>query len=167
LASAGLLVALSTPVIAQNRGGSDTRFANDAAMGGMTEIQLGKLALQNGSSDKVKQFGQRLVDDHSKAGDELKAIAGKDNITLPSELDATHKAMVDKFAKMSGAEFDRAFISQMVMDHETTIAEFQKEANGGTSPDLKSWAGNTLPTLQDHLRMAKDDQKSLGQTSSR
>jgi putative membrane protein len=166
LASAGLFAALSTQVIAQN-GSSDMRFAREAAIGGMTEVELGKLAVQKGSSDRVKQFGQRIVNDHTKAGDDLKGIAAKDDFSLPSDLDADHKATVDRLSKMSGTEFDRAFINDMVKDHETDIAEFEKEVKSGTNPDLKSWASNTLPTLRDHLRRAKDDQSALGLTSSK
>jgi putative membrane protein len=145
----------------------DTRFAKDAATGGMTEVEMGKLAVKNASSDKVKQFGQRMIDDHSKAADQLKSVAAKDNITLPTELDAKHKAMVDKYAALTGTAFDRAYMKDMVKDHETDVAEFQKEANAGTNYDLKNWAGATLPTLQEHLRIARDTAGSLEARSSK
>ncbi len=140
---------------------SDRKFAHDAAIGGMTEVELGRVAVQNAKSDKVKQFGQRMIDDHSKAGDELKSVAAKNNIMLPTELDAKHKAMVEKFRKMNGAAFDKAYMANMVKDHEEDVADFQKEANSGSNTDLKDFAGKTLPTLQDHLRMAKEDNSSL------
>lgn len=146
---------------------ADTRFAREAAMGGMMEVELGKVAVQKASSDKVKQFGQRMIDDHTKAGDQLKEIAAKDNITLPSELDARHKAIVDRFSNMSGTSFDRAYMRDMVKDHQTDVADFQKEANNGSNPDLKSFATMTLPTLQEHLRIARETDNSLGVTSSR
>jgi putative membrane protein len=141
---------------------ADTKFAREAAMGGMEEVQLGKVAVQNASSDQVKQFGQRMIDDHTKAGDELKGIASKKNITLPTELDAKHKAEVNKYSSMKGADFDRAYMKDMVKDHETDVAEFQKEASGGSDKDIQGFASRTLPTLQDHLRMARDTAKAVG-----
>jgi putative membrane protein len=173
LCGAGLFFELSGPLAAQNSGDSnstsaaDARFAREAAMGGMMEVELGKIAVQKSSNDKVKQFGQRMADDHSKAGDELKGIAAKDNITLPTELDARHRVMIDRFANMSGAAFDRAYMRDMVSDHQTDVADFQKEANSGTNAHLKSWATTTLPTLREHLRIARETDTSLGVTSSR
>jgi putative membrane protein len=166
LAIAGVLAALSTQAIAQN-GSSDMRFAREAAIGGITEVELGKIAVEKGSSERVKRFGQRMVDDHSKAGDDLKGIAAKDNFSLPFDLDASHKAIVDRFSKMSGTEFDQAYINDMVKDHETDLADFEKEATSGTNPDIKNWASNNLPTLRDHLRRAKDDQSAMALTSSK
>jgi len=143
----------------------DTRFAREAAMGGMMEVDLGKLAVQKASSDRVKQFGQRMVDDHSKAGDDLKGIAAKDNLILPSELDARHKAIVDRFSNLSGTAFDRVYMRDMVKDHQTDVADFQREANSGSNADLKTFATKTLPTLQEHLRIARETDDSLGATS--
>jgi putative membrane protein len=146
---------------------ADMKFAKEAAMGGMLEVELGKTAVKNASSDKVKEFGQRMVTDHSKANEELKSIAAKDNITLPTELDAKHKAMVDKYSAMSGTAFDRAYMRDMVKDHQMDVADFQKEANSGSNYDLKNWAGKTLPTLQEHLRIAKETDSSLSSTSKK
>lgn len=180
LGAAGLLFCLNGTATAQKGANADTptnavssqtkgdmKFAREAALGGMTEVQLGRLAVQKSSNDKVKEFGQRMVDDHSKAGDQLKSIAAKDNITLPSELDAKHKAVVDRFSKMSGTEFDRVYVRDMVKDHNNDVMAFEKEANDGSNPDLKSFASSTLPTLRDHLRMAKDNERTMGVTSSR
>jgi len=155
-------------MIAQSSAGksaADSKFAMNAAQGGMMEVELGKVAVKNASSDKVKQFGQRMIDDHSKAGDELKSVASKENITLPTELDAKHKAMVDKMSAMSGTAFDRAYMNDMVKDHQQDVAEFQKEANSGSNADLKAFAGKTLPTLQEHLKLAQDTNASLSSTS--
>ena len=145
----------------------DTYFARTAATGGMEEVELGRLAVKNGQSDQVKQFGQRIIDDHSKAADELKTIAEKDNIILPTALDATQQAVVDRFSKMSGIAFDRAYMRDMVKDHEKDIADFQNEASMGSNMNLKNWASSTLPTLLDHLRMAKDANASLGSMSNK
>jgi putative membrane protein len=173
LCGAGLFFELSGPLAAQNSGDSnrmsaaDTKFAGEAAMGGMMEVELGKIAVQKSSNDKVKQFGQRMSDDHSKAADELKRIAAKENITLPTELDVRHRAMIDKYANLSGTAFDRAYMGDMVRDHQAEIADFQSEAKIGTNADLKSWATTTLPTLREHLRIARETDASLGVTSNR
>lgn len=141
---------------------ADMKFAKEAAVGGLEEVELGKLAVSKGQSDKVKQFGQRMIDDHTKANEQLKTVAAKNNITLPTELDAKHKAVVDRFSSLSGgAAFDKAYMQDMVKDHNMDIAEFQKEASSGQNTDLKGFAGQTLPTLQDHLKMAKEGNSSL------
>ncbi len=165
IAAAGLLFCVNVAAEAQE--GNDMKFAREAALGGMTEVQLGQLAVQKSSNDKVREFGQRMIDDHSKANDELKSVAAKDNIALPSQLDAKHRGMVDRFARMTGTQFDRVYVRDMVRDHQNAIAEFQKEANDGTNPDLKNFASSTLPTLQDHLRLAKENERAMGVTSSR
>ena len=134
---------------------ADKAFAMKAAVGGMAEVELGKLAQQKGASDQVKQFGSRMVDDHSKANDELKQVASSKGIALPSELDAKHKAKLTKMQKLSGAQFDRAYMDDMVADHKQDVADFKKESTSGKDSDLKSFAGKTLPTLEDHLKMAQ------------
>lgn len=144
---------------------ADMKFAREAAMGGMEEAELGKIAVKNGANDQVKQFGQRMIDDHSKAGEDLKAVAAKKSLTLPTELDAKHKAAVNRFAAMTGAEFDRAYMKDMVKDHESDVAEFRKESTGGSDKEIQGFASRTLPTLEDHLRMARDAAKAVGAVS--
>jgi len=139
----------------------DSQFAMKAAAGGMAEVKMGELAVKNASSADVKAFGQKMVDDHSKAGDKLKSIAAKDNISLPSEMGAKEKATYERLSKLQGAEFDKAYMRDMVKDHKTDVAEFQKEANGGKNSDLKQFASETLPTLQEHLKMAQDTAAKL------
>ena len=134
----------------------DQKFVMDAAQGGMMEVQLGTLATQKAASDDVKQFGQRMVDDHSKANQELTTLAGQNNIAVATALDAKNQAMVDKLSKLSGAEFDKEYMAHMVSDHEKDVAEFERESKSGKDAEVKSWAGTTLPTLQEHLRMAKE-----------
>ena len=134
---------------------TDKTFVKNAAIGGMTEVDLGKIAAAKGGSQAVKAFGTKMVDDHTKADDELKATAMPLGLTPPAALDATHQRVVDKFNKMSGGTaFDRAYRTQMIADHKTTIALFQKEAKSGKNADLKAFAVKTLPTLQEHLKMA-------------
>jgi putative membrane protein len=135
--------------------GADAMFIRTAAMDGMAEVEHGRLAGQNAANDEVKQFAQRMVDDHGKAGDELKGLASGKNVTLPTELDAKHKAMQDRLSKMKGAAFDRAYMAHMVTAHQQAVALFQKQANGGKDPEAKAWAAKILPTLQEHLKMAR------------
>ncbi len=149
---------------------SDSQFAKKAAQGGMAEVKMGQLALDKGTSDSVKKFGQRMVEDHSKAGDQLKQAALQTNTTLPNDISARDKATFDALSKLSGAAFDRAYARDMVRDHEEDIAEFNKEANGGQNSAMKDFASKTLPTLQDHLKQAKEMRQNVsasrGTTSS-
>jgi putative membrane protein len=133
----------------------DKKFLKDAAIGGLTEVELGKLATQKASSDAVKQFGQKMVDDHSKANDQLKEVAQKAQMPVPDTLDSKHQAIVDKLAKLSGPEFDKAYMKNQVKDHQQDIRDFQNEANGGTNSDVRQFASTTLPVLQGHLEAAK------------
>jgi putative membrane protein len=138
-----------------NMTSQDHSFVMDAAMGGMMEVELGRVAAAKGMSDAVKQFGQRMVDDHSQANSELMSLASSKGITLPTELDAKHRAEVTKFSAMSGAELDREYTKMMVSDHRKDVSEFEKESTRGTDADIKAFASKTLPTLQEHLRMAE------------
>ena len=138
-----------------NMASQDRNFLMDAAMGGMMEVELGRVAAQQGTSDAVKQFGQRMVDDHSKANTELMSLASSKGITLPTELDPKHKEHVTRLSGMSGADFDREYTKMMVSDHMKDVSEFEKQSTRGTDADLKAFASKTLPTLQEHLRMAK------------
>jgi putative membrane protein len=141
---------------------ADHTFVTKAAEGGMAEVELGKLAQEKGSTDEVKSFGQRMVTDHSKANDELKSLAQTKSITLPSDLDAHEKATRDRLAKLSGAAFDRAYMRTMLADHRQDVNEFRHESTAGQDPDIKAFASKTLPTLEDHLKLAQDANKAVG-----
>jgi putative membrane protein len=134
----------------------DKKFLKDATMGSMTEVQLGKLAAEKGSTDSVKQYGQKLTSDHARATGDLKQIAAKENIQIPDSLDSKHQSKVDKLAKLSGPEFDRAFVKDQMKDHQKDVDQFQAEAQYGTDPNVKMVAAKELPTLQQHLAEAKD-----------
>jgi len=131
-------------------------FVAHAARSGIGEVELGKLASARAASEEVKQFARRMVDDHSKANDELKALASSKNLPVPSDTDADHKTVMEKLRKVSGAEFDRAFMDAMVSGHDHAVANFRAFSERGDDPDLKKWAAKTLPTLQAHERMAKE-----------
>jgi putative membrane protein len=138
----------------------DKKFVKDAAVGGLTEVELGKLAQQKASSPDVKQFAEKMVSDHTKANDQLKEVATKENIDIPSSLDSKHQSRVDKLAKLSGPDFDKAYMKDQLKDHEKDVSEFQGEAQGGSDPNVQHFATQTLPTLQQHLEMAKNVNKA-------
>jgi putative membrane protein len=133
----------------------DANFVKDAAQGGLMEVQLGKLAQEKAGNEKVKEFGKRMEQDHSKANDELKKIASDKGVQLSNELDKKHKGNVDKLTKLSGADFDKQYINAMVSDHKEDIKKFQREADKGKDADLKQFASQTLPTLKEHLQLAE------------
>ena len=139
----------------------DRAFVMEAGPGGLTEVELGRLAAQKGQSADVKRFGQRMVSDHSKANTELKKLAASKGITLPAEMNAEQMAEHAKLAKLSGAEFDREYMTLMVEDHDKDVAAFLDESKDGSDPDIKSFAAKTLPTLQEHQRMSKEIKAKL------
>ena len=140
----------------------DSSFMKSAAEGGMEEVKLGNLAEQNGASDRIKKFGQKMVNDHSKMNGDLQNLAGQKNFALPSSETIKEGASDKLLARKTGADFDKAYISDMVKDHESDIAEFQKEIDTGTDGDVKALATKALPILQDHLKMARDIAQELG-----
>jgi len=139
-----------------NVSAADKKFVMAAAQGGMAEVKLGELATKNGASESVKKFGQKMVDDHSKANEELKQVVSKEGITLPTDIDAKSKATMNRLAKLHGAAFDAAYIKDMKADHQKDIAEFTKESNSGHDPDIKAFASKTLPVIKEHYSMISD-----------
>ena len=151
---------------------SDRKFMDKAAQGGMAEVKLGELATQKAQSDQVKQFGQRMVDDHSKADQKLSQLASTKGVTLPTTLDKSTQKEYDKLSKMSGPEFDREYMKHMVSDHKKDVSDFKSEASKAKDADVKQFASSTLPTLQEHLQLAQAAQQTAKnegktQTSSR
>lgn len=145
---------------------ADASFAMKAAQGGVAEVKLGQLAAEKGGSPDIKAFGQQMVDDHTKANDDLKTTAEKEGMTLPSDMNVKQQAMYDKLSKLSGPAFDRAFAKDMVADHEQDVKEFQKEANSGKDEQIKQFASRTLPVIQGHLDKIKSIQSNLGSGNS-
>jgi len=140
---------------------SDHHFAMEAAEGGLAEVKLGHLAEDRGSSPAVKEFGKRMVTDHSKANDELKSVAMHDNINLPSNPSSADQAEYDRLSKLSGKQFDDEYAKMMVRDHEKDVAAFQKESTSGSNEHLKNFASQTLPTLESHLQQAQEMLKTV------
>jgi putative membrane protein len=147
------------------RANFDQKFLTDAARGGMAEVELGKLAADKASSPEVRDFAKKMVDDHSKANDELKSLAQSKNLTLPTDISPKDKALRSRLAKLSGAAFDRAYMRAMVTDHRLDVNEFRQETKMGKDPDIKAFASKTLPTLEEHLKLAQTTDKTVVATS--
>lgn len=141
---------------------SEHSFVKEAALGGMAQVELGNLAKQKASSNDVKQFGERMVTDHGKANDQLKEVAQRTNVQLPTALDAKHQATVDRLSKLSGDAFDKAYMKMMLKDHKRDVAAFKTESASGKDENVKKFASNTLPTLEDHLKLAEDTAPKVG-----
>jgi len=140
----------------------DWEFFKEAAQGGMTEVTLGQMAANKAESETVKSFGQRMVTDHEKANQELKELAVAENVTLPTEMSADEKALQEKLSGLSGTEFDKAYMEEMLKDHKKDISVFQEEAQQGKDPEVKNWAEKTLPTLQEHYTLAQTASSKIG-----
>jgi putative membrane protein len=125
---------------------ADKSFMMNAAKGGMMEVEMGKMAAQNAQNADVKKFGNRMVTDHSKANNELMALAKEEGVTLPG-------------GKSPGKwKSDKAYMDDMVKDHQKDLAEFQKEAQNGTDPDVKAFAAKGAKMVSGHLKMAQETQ---------
>ena len=133
----------------------DQDFVKEASSGGLMEVELGKYAQQHAMNARVKNFGAMMVRDHTKANEELKSIAATKNMTLPSTMEDKHREMMSDIQKKTGGDFDKAYIKEMVDDHEKDVDKFKKQAEKGVDPDLKTFASKTLPVLLMHQDSAK------------
>lgn len=132
---------------------ADKRFVSEALKGGMAEVKLGQLASEKGNSADVKEFGKKMVEDHTKLGDQMKSVAGDIGVTPPTELAAKDDALEAKLKALSGNAFDKAYISAMVKDHEDDLADFNKEIANGSSLAVKDAAGKGKAVITMHLHM--------------
>jgi putative membrane protein len=172
---------------------SDTNFVNEQLAGGMAEVQLAKLAKDHASSADVKQFAQMMIDDHTKAGDQLKQVASTYAIPQNATVDQDHKDLMDKLSKLRGAEFDKEYMSAMVDDHEKDVRELRsrvdedrslkdrltgrnpenpaatkpEQSNNQVEASVNQWAADTLPTIEHHLDRAKAINDSLNNSTAR
>jgi putative membrane protein len=140
---------------------ADGEFAVTAADGGLLEVTLGKLAQTKSATPAIQELGKTMELDHSKANEELKALAGQKNITLPDSLSEKSQRMVDDLSQKTGKDFDKAYADMMVDDHQKDIDTFRKESEKGNDGDLKAWATAKLPILAHHLEMAKLARESV------
>lgn len=148
----------------ENRGqlaSSDYKFAEDANRANTEEINLAQLAAQKATDPSVQQYAQRMIQDHTKANQQLAQIVSQKGATLPSTTTTSQERETEHLAKLSGADFDKAYMEHMVKDHKKDVKEFQKAADNAKDPDLKAYAANTLPTLQQHLQTAETTEAAL------
>ena len=149
-----------------NSGFSDETFLRSAAEGSMLEVRLAELAEQKAQSEEVKKFAKRMVEDHSKALEELKEIGAREHINLPTNISHQHGQKQIALEKLSGPEFDRTYAREMVQDHEQDVNEFKQGATSAQKPELKEFAQKTLPTLESHLQEAKEMMAHVSRESS-
>ena len=149
---------------------SERNFIEKAAQHNAAEAELGKLAEKNASSDEVKKFARQMVDDHTKANDELKTVAEAKGVNMPTEPDRSHRRAMDKLQKETGGNFDRDYMRDMVKDHESDIKDYQKQARDAKDPEVKAYAEKAETVVQKHLDMAKqldDTIRSASNTNTR
>jgi putative membrane protein len=144
-----------TSTAAASPSSADTKFMKEAAEGGMAEVALGQLAMEKASNSEVKKFGQRMVDDHTQANNELKRLASEKNVDLPQDLNAKDKTTKASLEKLSGEQFDHAYMKDMVTDHKKDVSDFKRESTSAQDPAVKDFATQTLPKLQQHLKLAE------------
>lgn len=130
---------------------SDQNFAEKAALGGIMEVEAGKIAVEKATNPDVKAFGQKMIDDHSKINETLKSLANTKNMTLPTMMSESQQKDLKDLREKTGSDFDKSYVKMMVDDHKDDVDEFQKEVDKLKDMDLKNFAINTLPTLQTHL----------------
>lgn len=146
---------------------ADKDFMKTAAEGGLAEVELGHLAADKAATTQVKQFGDRMVRDHSEANEKLKDIAQGLGVSVPDHMSAMDYAEKTKLSAILGDHFDRSYMDDMLKDHRQDIAEFRREAHTGQNPEVKAFAAKTLPILEEHLRLAERVNRDVTrQTSS-
>lgn len=139
----------------RNMDRSDRKFVEEAAEGGKAEVELGRMAQQRAAHAQVKAFGERMVADHGKANDELMKLVSAKGLQLPTEPDRSHKKDAERLGKLSGNDFDKAYMKHMVDDHKKDVSDFEKASRSAEDPEVKAFAAKTLPTLKAHLQQAQ------------
>jgi putative membrane protein len=156
--AASALLALGAPALAAE---PDARFVEEAASGGMLEVQLGKYAAEHAADADVRAFGERMARDHGKANQELKTVAQGAGLTVPTQMSEDHRGQLEDLTKLRGADFDKAYMDAMVEDHEDDVDAFRAQAEEKKSA-IDSWAAKTVPTLEAHLAEAKRVAEQVG-----
>lgn len=160
LTATGLLLFVAGAATAQSR--LDRMFATKAAQGGMAEVMISQLALQKTHNSQVHAVAHRMVKEHTAANEELKAVAERKGMALPTQTDRMHKAAYAKLSRLSGAAFDRAYMAGQEKDHAATVKLFEKEIAQGSDKDLSGFAVKNLPTIEDHTKMIFQVGSNLG-----
>jgi putative membrane protein len=154
----------NAPQAAQAQG--DKAFVTTVAQANFAEVDAGKLALKKSSNAEVKRFAQHMIDDHTQANAELSDLAHKKGFDMPTEADEAHQKVAARLAEMSGAEFDRAYAAMMVADHQKVVSMFETYSSEASDPDVRAFAKKMLPTLRDHLKMARELSGKLAGSSN-
>jgi putative membrane protein len=160
-----IAVAAASSAAAQGAGG-DQGFVTKIGGVSMSEVELGMLAQDKAASRDVKAFAQRMIDDHRKSGEELKAIATRKNLAWPAGPSADAQALKERLSKLSGAAFDRAYIDAMVSGHKEVLGVMKTEAQSGGDAEVKAFAAKASSTVQAHLTHALDVQKEVSKTAT-
>ena len=145
----------------------DKEFMTKAAQGGMLEVTLGREIAKNARSADVKKLGAMLESDHTKANEELKQLAARKGVTLPTELDADHREKVADITKLTGEKMSKEYVDDMVDDHEDDVKMFREAATEAKDPDVRAYAAKTLPTLEHHLQLSKSLKSKLEHGTAR
>lgn len=166
MATLTLGLGLTTAVLAQQSAPAkaanpDMKFVKHAVSGGLLEVKLGQIAMDQAANPAVKQFGQHMVQDHMRANQQLMNVLAASGIQAPKKIGQKDQECLDKLAKLRGGEFDKEYMKGMVKDHEKTIKLFQQEAEDGQNAQLKAFAQQTLPVLKAHLQMARQTCKQV------
>src|SRR5688572_2330047 len=144
------------------RGSDEQRFISDMLEDGRAEVELGRMAQSRSRNPAVREFGEMMVRDHTKAGEELKGVARQAEHTQPADPDADHQRLNERLSELSGAEFDRAYMTAMVSEHEEAVRELEGKSDSSNNAEVKQWAAKTLPAVRQHLERAKQIRESLG-----
>jgi putative membrane protein len=155
LVVAGLLVLIGPAAVQAQLNNADREFVNKAAIGGVAEVELGRVAMQRAARPAVRSFGERMVTDHGRNNAELATLARTKGMDVSATRDTTHQAMRDRLSGLSGADFDRAYMSEMVRDHTEDVALFERAAQTATDADIRTYAARSLPMLRNHLALAR------------
>jgi putative membrane protein len=142
----------------------DKMFVSKALAGGMAEVQLGQLTLQKSSNEQVKQFAQRMIDDHTKLGEQMKPVAEQVGVSVPTKISKKDKTTIAKLGTLSGPAYDQAYIKDMVQDHKQDLSEFQMEASSGQDQTVKDAASQGSQLIAQHLQMIQQIAKDQNVT---
>ncbi len=145
---------------------ADRMFVKNALQGGMAEVQLGQLTLQKSNNEQIKQFAQKMIDDHSKLGDQMKPVAQQIGVDLPTEISKKDKATIAKLQALSGSAYDQAYVKDMVKDHKKDLSEFQMEASTGQDQAVKDAASQGSQVIAQHLQLIQQIAKDQNVTQS-
>jgi putative membrane protein len=134
---------------------TDTRFVNEAAQAGLAEVRMGELAVQKAQSPSLRDYGQHLVTDHTRANEELARLAVEKGVALPTQMDGTDRRMIERLTELTGRDFDQRLQKDAVLAHERVIKQFEHASENCKDADLRAFAQKTLPVLREHLKMAR------------